>query len=192
VALTTSGVVDAATLGQVRDALTGMPALYRALWRAAQYHFHVIGWSPHDVADVVERELRARTRGAFIVNHQAAYVFLPNIRDVHDARSTAVEEVAHGLDRLLGVVHGLEGVVTGRLPSDTVARSNQTDFRALWEQRKNRSTIPRRSRQDERELFAFAMVRTYGYADTMERDDPALYHFVTRLEMEMMAHAGPI
>lgn len=189
--LVTNGTVDATTRDHVRDALSLFPALYRALWRAAGYQFHVIGRFPRGLPDVVERERAARTRGAFMVTRQTAYVFVPNVRDNQDARSTAMEEMAHGLDLILGVLQGLEGIAPGRLPAETVARSNQADFRALWERRKDRVSITRRVRHDARELFANALVRYYVHGDTMKREDASLHHFVTRLQMEVAAYVGP-
>lgn len=190
-ALTTNGTVDATMVGQMRDALGAFPVLHRALWRAAQHQFQVIGLSPRALPEVVERELRARTRGAFIVNRRTAYVFVPNLRDVQDARSTAMEEMAHGLDVILGLLHGLEGVAPGRLPAETIMRSSQADFRALWERRKDRSTITRRVRQDARELFAYAFVRYYTQPATLKADDAPLYRFVQDRELEMGAYVGP-
>lgn len=191
IALVANGTVDAAMLSHVRDVLGLFPALYHALWRAAGYDFHVIGRSPRGLPEVAERELAARTRGAFIVNRQTAYVFVPNLRDPQDARSTAMEETAHGLDLILGVLHGLEGVPPGRVPAETVARSNQPDFHALWERRKDRTTISRRVRQDARELFANALVRYYTYGATMKKDDASLHAFVAQLQREVAAYVGP-
>ncbi len=106
----------------------------------------MIGRCPRGLPEVGERELAARTRGALVVNHRTAYVFAPNVRDTRDAHATTMEEPAHGLDLILGVVHGREGGAPSPVPSATVARGNQADFRTLWERRKERATIPRRVR----------------------------------------------
>jgi hypothetical protein len=102
-----------------------------------------------------------------------------------------MEGMAHGLDLILGVWHGPEGVALGRLPAETAARSNQMDFQALWEQRKDRATIPWRMRQDERESFANALVLYYTYGATMKRDDASCYAFVAQLQREVAAYVGP-
>src|SRR5690348_9111433 len=98
---------------------------------APGYRCVIVGRNATGLPDVAERERRQGTPGVFVPNRDTAYLFVQHTPTEYDIRATLLEEVGHGLDLLIGVLNGHEGPQAGRIPLETVARSNQPDFWAL-------------------------------------------------------------
>jgi hypothetical protein len=190
--LHTNGVIPEGRLATIRAHLARLPAVYRALWRASGFPIEVVGQRAAPLPDLIDRKRKAGVPGVFELRTERVYI-LPAALGRTDtyAAATALEEVGHGLDILLGRVVGLEGKAELPLPSAAVYRSAQADFAALYERYKATAAVPSYYRSSRRELFAFGLFSYHLGDATLSKRAAALYRFIAALEREVAAHVGP-
>jgi hypothetical protein len=185
-----AGMVDALTIASARRQVAALPARYCALWGASGYRCRIVGRNATGLPDVAERERRQGTPGIFVPNRDTAYIFAQHTLTDYDLCTTLLEEIGHGLDLLIGVLHGHEGPHPGRIPLETVARSNQPDFLTLWTRNTHNAGIERYYRRNARELFAWSFTDYYYGSGILEREHPRLARFLVDLEREVAVHVG--
>jgi hypothetical protein len=187
-AIGVSGAVDAPAIALIRRQAAVLPDRYRALWRASGYRCQIVGRNATGLPDVAERERRQGTPGIFVPTHDTAYIFVQHTPTDYDLCTALLEEIGHGLDLLIGVLHGHEGPHAGRIPLETVARSNQPDFLTLWTRNARNAKIGRYYRRSASELFAWSFTDYYYGSGTLEGEHPRLARFLADLESEVAVH----
>jgi hypothetical protein len=189
--LRTNGMVPVGRLAVIREHLARLPTVYRALWRASGFPIEIVGQRATPLPDLIERERNAGVPGVFDPRTEHVYI-LPAALGRTDAyaAATALEEVAHGLDVLLGQVVGLEGQAEVPLPSAAVYRSAQADVAALYGRYKATAALPPYYRSSRRELFAYGVFSYYLGDATLLRKAAGLFRFMAALEREVAAHVA--
>lgn len=137
IALRPTGEIPAGRMAAIGAALDGLPALYRALWRASGFSIHVVGHGHTMLPDLIARQHQAGVPGVFEPRTERVYLLPAGVAQTDAyAVATMLEEVGHGCDVLIGRVLGLEGQGEGPLPSTAIYRSAQADFAALYQRYK--------------------------------------------------------